>query len=289
MKRVLLLVLTNILIMASISIILALMGGGSYLSSSGLNYGSLLLTCVIFGFTGSFISLLLSKTIAKWTMGVQIIKQPRNQNEKWLLDLVYTYSQQMGIKMPEFGIFHGEPNAFATGPTKNNALIAVSDGLLSSMNQEQIAAVVCHELAHVANGDMVTLTLIQGMVNSFTMFLSRVISFAIDRVILKNEREGLAYYVLVFVFDILFGILGSIVVMWYSRQREYRADAGSASAMQTPQPMINALKTLNAFKNGTTLAPSMQAMGIREGKKFLNMFSTHPSIEQRIAHLESLK
>lgn len=289
MKRIVLLVATNLLIILGFSLVLSIFNVAPYLSQTGLNYSALFVTCILFGFTGSFISLLLSKTIAKWSMGVTIIKQPKDATEKWLLDLIYTYSQQMGIKMPEFGVYHGEPNAFATGPSKNNALIAVSDGLVNNMNQEQIAAVIAHELAHVANGDMVTMTLIQGMVNTFTMFLSRVISFVIDRVILRNEREGMAYFALVFVFDILFGLLGSMVVMWYSRQREFRADAGSAYVMRTPQPMINALTQLQRLNTESTLVPSMQAMGIQGNKKFLGLFASHPTIEERIAYLETLK
>lgn len=281
--------MTNLLIMIMIGILLSVFGVNHYVSQSGLNITALLIYCSILGFSGSIVSLLLSKQMAKWTMGVHIIKQPANEKQKWLLDLIYTYSQNFGMRMPEFGVFEGPANAFATGYSKNNALVAVSTGLLNNMNEEEIAAVINHELAHVANGDMVTLTLVQGMVNTFTLFLSRLISYGIDRVILKNERNGLSYYILTLVFDILFGILGSLVVMWYSRKREYEADAGSAVIMGTPQPMINALKRLQAISSESTLTPSMQAMGICNSRKWMGLFSTHPSLQSRINALESLK
>jgi len=224
--------------------------------------------------------------MAKWSTGARVIDTPQNQAEAWLVETVRRLATTAGIGMPEVAIYEGEPNAFATGAFKNSALVAVSTGLLQSMNKEEVEAVLGHEVAHVANGDMVTLTLIQGVVNTFVVFLSRIVGTIVDRAIFKTERgTGPGYFITVIVCQIVFGILASIVVAWFSRQREFRADAGAAKYLGTPVPMVNALKRLGGLEPGT-LPQSMQASGITDKPGWAALFSSHPPIETRIAALQ---
>jgi heat shock protein HtpX len=239
------------------------------------------------GFGGAFISLLISKPVAKWSSGVQVIEQPQNADEAWLVNTVKKLADAAQIGMPEVGIFEGEPNAFATGAFKNSALVAVSTGLLQNMTHEEIEAVLAHEVAHIANGDMVTMTLIQGVMNTFVVFLSRVIGYAVDSFLRKNDENssgpGIGYYVTSFVLDIILGFAAAIVVAWFSRHREFRADAGAAQLMGRKQPMINALARLGGLHTAE-LPKSVAAFGIAGG--IGQLFSTHPPIEERIAALQ---
>jgi heat shock protein HtpX len=242
----------------------------------------------VMGFGGAFISLLMSKPMAKWSTGAQVINDSPNATHQWIVGAVANFSQRAGIAMPEVAIYEGEPNAFATGAFKNSALVAVSTGLLQSMNREEVEAVIGHEVAHVANGDMVTLALIQGVMNTFVVFLSRVIGYFVDKVVLKNDRQegpGLGYLVTTIVLDIVLGALAAIIVAWFSRQREYRADAGAAQLMGRKQPMINALARLGGLQPGE-LPQSIQAMGISGKGGIMALFSSHPPIEERIRALQ---
>ncbi len=285
MKRILLFLATNIAIMLVLSITASLLGVNHYLSARGLNYGALLGFAAIMGFGGSFISLLMSKPIAKWTTGAQVIEQPSNQTERWLMDTVARLAQRAGLPMPEVAIYDGEPNAFATGPSKSNALVAVSTGLLYNMTEREVEAVLAHEVAHVANGDMVTLTLIQGVVNTFVTFLSRVIGFFVDNLLRKDDEEssgpGWGYTITVIVCDLLFGVLASMIVMYFSRQREFRADAGAAYLLGSPQPMVAALQRLGAMHT-EALPQGMASSGIAGGNGVMALFASHPSLEERI-------
>ena len=239
------------------------------------------------GFSGAIISLLLSKTMAKWSTGARIIDGSEGTNEFWLVNTVHQLADRANIGHPQVAIFEGEPNAFATGAFKNDALVAVSTGLLQSMSREEVEAVLGHEVAHIANGDMVTLTLIQGVVNTFVVFLSRLVGYFVDRVILKNDKEaGIGFFVSSLVCEILFGVIASMIVAWFSRQREFRADAGSAKLLGRTQPMINALARLGGMQPGE-LPKSMAASGISDGPGIMALFSTHPPIEQRIAALKA--
>jgi heat shock protein HtpX len=266
----------------------SLLGVNRYLTANGLNLGTLLAFAGLMGFGGAFISLFLSKPIAKWSTGARVIAQPETSTELWLMNTVAAQAQKAGIPMPEVAIYQGEPNAFATGATKNSSLVAVSTGLLESMTREEIEAVLAHEVAHIANGDMVTLTLIQGVVNTFVIFLARVVGYAVDQFLRKNDEEntgpGIGYTVTVIVCDILFGILASIIVMYFSRQREYRADRGAAQILGTPRPMIAALHRLGGLAQGE-LPKNLAASGIA-GSGMMALFSSHPPIEQRIAVLQ---
>lgn len=288
MKRIALFVLTNLAIVAVLGVVASLLGVNRYLTANGLNLGFLLGFALIIGFGGAFISLLMSKPIAKWSAGVQLITAPRSAEERWLLDTVRRFADQAGIGMPEVGVFEGEPNAFATGAFRNSALVAVSTGLLRSMSREEVEAVLGHEVAHIANGDMVTMTLIQGVMNTFVVFLSRVISYAIDSFLRRDDDEhsgpGMGYFVTTIVLDILLGFLASMVVAWFSRQREFRADAGAAQLMGDRQPMISALARLGGM-HPAELPKSVAAMGINGG--IGKLFSTHPPIEERIAALQA--
>ena len=288
MKRILLFLVTNIAVLVVLSIVLRLFGLDRAMhSQTGLDYGALLAFSAVVGFTGAIISLLMSKSMAKWSTGAKVIEQPQNQAEAWLVETVRRLATSAGIGMPEVAIYEGEPNAFATGAFKNSALVAVSTGLLQSMNKEEVEAVLGHEVAHVANGDMVTLTLIQGVVNTFVVFLSRVVGTIVDRAVFKTERgTGPGYFITVIVCQIVFGILASIVVAWFSRQREFRADAGAAKYLGTPVPMVNALRRLGGLEPGA-LPQSIQASGITDKAGIMALFSTHPPIEQRIAALQS--
>jgi heat shock protein HtpX len=288
MKRILLLVLTNVLIVVVLGIVASLLGVNRYLTSNGLNLGLLLGYALVIGFGGAFISLLISKPMAKWSSGVQVIEQPQNADEAWIVDTVRKFSEKAGIGMPEVGIFEGEPNAFATGAFKDSALVAVSTGLLTGMTREEVEAVIGHEVAHIANGDMVTITLIQGVMNTFVVFLSRVIAYAVDSFLRKNDEQssgpGMAYVITTIVLDIVLGFAAAMVVAWFSRQREFRADAGEAALMGRKQPMVNALARLGGMTPGE-LPKSVAAFGIAGG--IGQLFSTHPPIEARIAALQS--
>ena len=286
MKRIVLLILTNVAVMVVLSITASILGADRFLAGTGLNVASLAIFSGIMGFGGAFISLLISKPMAKWTTGAQVIETPQSADEQWLVSTVRRFAEKAGIGMPEVAIYEGAPNAFATGAFKNSSLVAVSTGLLQSMTREEVEAVLGHEIGHVANGDMVTLTLIQGVVNTFVVFLSRVVGYVVDRAVFKTERGvGPGYMITVIVCQIVFGIIASIIVMWFSRQREFRADAASASLMNNPRPMINALRRLGGLEAGA-LPQSFQAHGIAEGSRFLGLFSSHPPIEERIAALE---
>ncbi|MDP3760154.1 MAG: protease HtpX [Ramlibacter sp.] len=286
MKRIVLFVLTNLAVVVVLGIVASLLGVNRYLTANGLNLGSLLVFAAIMGFGGAIISLLISKPVAKWSAGVQVIEQPRSADEAWIVETVRKFAEKAGIGMPEVGIFEGEPNAFATGAFKNSALVAVSTGLLQGMTREEVEAVIGHEVAHIANGDMVTMTLIQGVMNTFVVFLSRVIGYAVDSFLRKDARggPGIGYWVTTIVMDILLGFLAAIIVAWFSRQREFRADAGSASLLGRTQPMINALARLGGMVPGE-LPKSIQAFGITAGVG--KLFSTHPPIEERIARLQT--
>ena len=289
MKRIVLFLITNVAVMLVLSLTASLLGVNRFLTANGLNLGMLLVFAALMGFGGAFISLLMSKTIAKWSTGARVITQPANATERWLVDTVAAQAQRAGIGMPEVAVYEGEPNAFATGATKNSSLVAVSTGLLQSMTQEEVEAVLAHEVAHIANGDMVTLTLIQGVVNTFVIFLARIVGYFVDSMLRKNDEEssgpGIGYMVTVIVCEILFGILASIIVAWFSRQREYRADRGAAQIIGRPQPMIAALRRLGGLAEGE-LPKNMAAFGI-SGKGALALFSSHPPIESRIAALQA--
>ncbi len=287
MKRILLFVLTNVLVVAVLGLVASLLGVNRYLTASGLDLSALLGFALVMGFGGAIISLLISKPMAKWTSGVRVINPPQNADEAWIVETVRKLSSQAGIGMPEVGIFDGDPNAFATGAFKNSALVAVSTGLLTGMTRQEIEAVIGHEISHVANGDMVTMTLIQGVMNTFVVFLSRVIGYAIDSFLRKNDERssgpGIGYMITTLVLDIVLGFAASLVVAWFSRQREFRADAGSAQLLGR-QPMINALARLGGMQTGE-LPKSVAAFGIAGGMG--QLFSTHPPLEARIAALQS--
>nr|WP_315245568.1 protease HtpX [uncultured Albidiferax sp.] len=288
MKRILLFILTNVMVVAVLGVVASLLGVNRYLTPNGLNLGSLLGFALVMGFGGAIISLLISKPMAKWTSGVRVIDQPQNADEAWIVETVRRLADKAKIGMPEVGIFEGGPNAFATGAFKNSSLVAVSTGLLQGMTHEEIEAVLAHEVAHVANGDMVTMTLIQGVMNTFVVFLSRVIGYAVDSFLRKGDDRssgpGIGYMVTTIVLDIVLGFAAAIVVAWFSRHREYRADAGASQLMGRKQPMINALARLGGLHTGE-LPKSVAAFGIAGG--IGQLFSTHPPIEQRIAALQN--
>ena len=290
MKRILLFVLTNLAVMVVLGVVASLLGVNRFLTSNGLNLSALLGFSLIMGFGGAFISLLMSKPMAKWSAGARVINQPANQDEAWIVSTVQRLSERAGITMPEVAIYEGEPNAFATGAFKNSALVAVSTGLLQGMTREEIEAVLGHEIAHVANGDMVTLTLIQGVLNTFVVFLSRVVGYFVDSMLRSKDDEstgpGMGYYITSIVMDILLGFVASMVVAWFSRQREFRADEGAAQLMGNKQPMINALARLNSMQAGE-LPTSVAAMGITGGLG--KLFASHPPLEERIAALQAAR
>ena len=288
MKRIFLFVLTNLAVVLVLGLVASLLGVNRFLTSNGLNLGALLGYALIMGFGGAFISLLISKPVAKWSSGVRVIEQAQNADEAWLVETVRKFADKAGIGMPEVGIFEGDPNAFATGAFKNSALVAVSTGLLQNMTHEEIEAVIGHEVAHIANGDMVTMTLIQGVMNTIVVFLSRVIGYAVDSFLRRNDSEnsgpGIGYWVTTIVLDILLGFAAAMVVAWFSRHREFRADAGAAAMMGRKQPMMNALARLGGLQTAE-LPKSVAAMGIAGG--IGQWFSTHPPIEERIAALQN--
>ncbi len=288
MKRILLFVLTNVLVVTVLGIVVSLFGLNRFITANGLDLGSLLGFALVMGFGGAFISLLISKPMAKFSAGVRVINQPSNADEAWIVETVRKLSEQAGIGMPEVGIFEGAPNAFATGAFRNSALVAVSTGLLQGMTHEEIEAVIAHEVAHVANGDMVTMTLIQGVMNTFVVFLSRVIGYAVDSFLRKGDDRdsgpGIAYFVTTIVLDILLGFAAAMVVAWFSRHREFRADAGAAHLMHRKQPMINALARLGGMQS-SELPKSVAAFGI--AGSIGQLFATHPPLEARIQALQS--
>jgi len=290
MKRIFLFILTNLAVMLVLSIVASLLGVNRYLTANGLNLSALLGFSLIMGFGGAFISLLMSKWMAKMSTGAEVISQPRNADEARILETVQRLSQRAGIAMPEVAIFDGEPNAFATGAFKNSALVAVSTGLLQGMTRDEVEAVLGHEIAHIANGDMVTLTLIQGVLNTFVVFLSRVIGYFVDNLTRSKDDEssgpGWGYYVTSIVLDIVLGFVASMIVAWFSRQREFRADEGSAQLLGQKQPMINALSRLGQMQAGV-LPASVSAMGITGDLS--KLFASHPPLEERIAALQANK
>ena len=291
MKRILLFLATNLAVMLVMSAVLSMLGVNRYLTANGLQMGTLMVFSLVVGFTGAFFSLLISKPMAKWSTGARVIDAPSNSTELWLVNTVRALSERAGINMPEVAVYEGEANAFATGAFKNSALVAVSTGLLESMTKEEVEAVLGHEVAHIANGDMVTMTLIQGVVNTFVVFLARVVGYAIDKAVFRNgdnDRPGIGYMVTVFVCEIVFGIAASVIVAWFSRQREFRADAGSAKLLGNQLPMIHALARLGGLQPGE-LPKSMAAAGISDKAGWSALFSTHPPMEQRIAALQNLQ
>ena len=292
MKRILLFVATNMAILAVISVVMRIFGFDGYLTANGLDYKALAVFSLLWGSVGSFISLAISKWMAKRSMGVQVIETPSNANEQWLIDTVRQQAESANIGMPEVGIFPSQqPNAFATGWNRNSALVAVSVGLLRSMSKNEVRAVMAHEIAHVANGDMVTLTLIQGVVNTFVIFFSRIIGHFVDRVILKNNSgHGIGYFISSMVAQVVLGMLASSIVMWFSRYREYRADEGGAKFADRDS-MISALESLKRGSNVENDMPAtMQAFGISEGMRsgLAAMFASHPPLDVRIEALRKL-
>jgi len=279
MKRVFLLLATNIAVMVVLSIVVSVLGVDRWLMAEGINYVQLLIFSAIFGFGGAFISLLMSKTIAKWSTGAQTIDGSEGTTQYWLVQTVHRLAEKAGIGKPEVAVYEGPANAFATGAFRDDALVAVSTGLVESMSREEVEAVLGHEVTHVANGDMVTLTLIQGVLNTFVFF--------VDKAVFRTERGvGPGFYITMIVCQIVFGIAASAIVAWFSRQREYRADAGSAGLLGTPQPMIGALARLGSLQTGG-LPDAVKAFGIDSRSGLANIFATHPPIEARIAALQA--
>jgi heat shock protein HtpX len=290
MKRIFLYVLTNFAVLLVLSVTMPLLGVDRAIATeTGLNLQGLLLMAAIFGFGGSFISLLISKWMAKKATGAHVIEVPSNTTERWLVDAVKRHADKAGIGMPEVAIYDApEINAFATGWNRNSSLVAVSTGLLNNMSKDEADAVLGHEVAHVANGDMVTLALIQGVLNTFVIFVSRVVGYVVDRVLLKNERgTGPGFWITTFVAEIVLGILAAIIVSWFSRRREFRADAGGA-AFAGREKMIAALQRLKLNQEQTTLPEQVKAFGISGGGGFMALFRSHPPLEERIAALQAM-
>jgi len=290
-KRIVLFVLTNLAVVVVLSITARILGVDRFLTANGLNFGTLLAFSAVIGFGGSLISLAMSKWMVKMSLGVQIIENPGSSTERWLVDTVRRHAQLAGIGMPEVGMYEApEINAFATGANRNNALVAVSSGLLQNMTPDEADAVLGHEITHVANGDMVTLALLQGVVNTFVIFLARVVGYLVDRVLLKNDRDsvGIGYYVTSIVAELVLGILASMVVLWFSRRREFRADAGGAE-LAGREKMIAALARLKAAYAPSTLPQPVEAFGIsgKEGGGLARLFMSHPPLDERIAALRA--
>ncbi|RFC37483.1 MAG: Heat shock protein Metallo peptidase MEROPS family M48B [Candidatus Nitrotoga sp. SPKER] len=289
MKRIFLFILTNLAVLFVISITLRLLGIDKVLNDSGgINFNALLAMSAVMGFAGSIVSLFLSKWSAKRMVGAQIISNPIDPTERWLMETVRKQAQSAGIGMPEVAIYEApDVNAFATGWNRNNALVAVSTGLLHNMSRDEAEAVLAHEISHVANGDMITLALIQGVVNTFVIFFSRIIGHLVDRLVFKTERGyGPAYWITNIIAQMVLGILASIIVMWFSRQREFRADAGGAN-LAGRNKMIAALEKLKINHEQATLPEQMAAFGIAGGGGFAKLFSTHPSLDERIEALRA--
>ncbi len=288
MKRVVLFLATNIAVLLLLSVVISVLGLDRWLAAEGINYQGLLVFSAVIGFGGAFISLAMSKMMAKWSTGARVIDGTEGTTEYWLVQTVKRLAEKAGIGMPEVAVYEGAPNAFATGAFRNSSLVAVSTGLVQSMSKEEVEAVLGHEIGHVANGDMVTLTLIQGVVNTFVIFLSRVVAFFVDKVVFRTERGvGPGFYITAIVFQIVFGVLASIIVAWFSRQREFRADAAAADLLGSPRPMMSALARLGGLEPGA-LPQSMKAAGITDKPSgFAALFSTHPPVEERIAALQA--
>ena len=287
MKRTVLFLATNLAVVLVLSFVLRVLGLDRALAEWGVGVGPLLVLSFGIGFGGAIISLLISKPMAKWSTGAQVITTPQSDPEAWLVETVRRLATKAGIGMPEVAIYEGEANAFATGAFRNSALVAVSTGLLQSMNKEEVEAVLGHEIAHVANGDMVTLTLIQGVVNTFVVFLARIIGTLVDKAVFRTERgTGPGYFITVIVAQIVLGILASLIVAYFSRRREFRADAGSAQYLGSPSPMVNALRRLGGLEPGE-LPKAMSGFGITDKGGVMALFSTHPPIEERIAALSN--
>ena len=287
MKRILLFILTNLAVILVMGVVTSLLGVNEYLTENGLNLTALLGFSMLMGFGGSFISLLMSKWMAKMSTGAEVISHARNADEAWILETVQHLSQRAGIEMPEVAIYDGEPNAFATGAFKNSALVAVSNGLLQGMTRDEVKAVLGHEIAHIANGDMVTLTLIQGVLNTFVVLLSRIIGYFVDNLTRSKDDQssgpGWGFYVTSIALDIIFGFLASMIIAWFSRHREFRADKGSVELLGQKLPMINALSRLGQMQAGY-LPASVSAMGITGDIR--KLFANHPPLEERIAALK---
>src|SRR5713101_6022179 len=287
MKRIVLFLATNLAVVLLLSVIASVLGVDQFLTQNGLNLETLLWFSLLMGFGGSFISLLISKQIALWSTGAHIIKSPEGAHEQWLVATVRRLADKANIGMPEVAVYEGAPNAFATGAFKNSALVAVSTGLLASMSRDEVEAVLGHEVTHISNGDMVTLTLIQGVLNTFVFFLSRVVGFIVDKAVFRTERGvGPGFYITMIVSQIVFGILASMIVAWFSRRREFRADAGSAGLLGSPRPMIAALTRLGGLQTGG-LPDSVKAFGISSESGLAQIFATHPPLEARIAALQA--
>ncbi len=290
MKRVLLFVGTNLAILVVLGLVVSVLGVGRFLGPDGIDLGALLVFAAIFGMGGSFISLAISKWVAKRSVGAQVIEQPRSAAEQWLVETVRTQAQRAGIAMPEVAIYRSpEPNAFATGPSRNNSLVAVSTGLLESMSRDEVEAVLAHEVSHVANGDMVTMALIQGVLNTFVIFIAKVVGYLVDRALQGNNSQyhgpGIGYWVTSIVAEIVLGILASVIIMWFSRQREFRADSGGAS-LAGREKMVAALERLRSAHEPSHLPDQMAAFGIKGGGGTLaRLFMSHPPLEERIAAL----
>ena len=287
MKRIVYFLVTNLAIVLVLSITMRILGVEPYLNANGLDLGNLLAFAAIMGFGGAFISLAMSKWSAKRMSGAVVIQEPQTLTEIWLMKTVRVQADIAGIKMPEVAVFNSpEVNAFATGMTKNSALVAVSSGLLNAMSKDEAEAVLAHEVSHIANGDMVTLTLIQGVVNTFVMFFSRVIGYTVDKVIFKTEKgTGPAFFITMIIAELLLGVLATMVVMWFSRQREFRADAGAAR-LSSANKMIAALQRLQAVHEPSVLPKQMVALGIAGGQaNWTSLFASHPSLSARIAAL----
>jgi heat shock protein HtpX len=290
MKRIFLFIVTNLAVMLVLGVAANLLGVNRFLTANGLNMGQLLGFSLLMGFGGAFISLLMSKPMAKWSTGAKVINDSTDPTHRWLVSTVEGFAKKANITMPEVAVYDGAANAFATGAFKNSALVAVSTGLLQDMTREEVEAVIGHEVAHVANGDMVTMALIQGVMNTFVVFLSRVIGYFVDKVILRNDRDGvgIGYIVTTIVLDLVLGMLAAVVVAWFSRQREFRADAGAASLMGRKQPMINALARLGGLAPGE-LPKTVATMGIGGGSGMMALLSSHPPMEDRIRALQESK
>ena len=289
MKRVILLIATNLAVMLVLSVVVSVLGLDQWLTAEGIDYYSMLVMSAVFGFGGAFISLLMSKTIAKWSTGAQVIDGSEGTTQYWLVQTVHRLAEKAGIGKPEVALYEGPANAFATGAFRDSALVAVSSGLVEAMSKEEVEAVLGHEISHITNGDMVTLTLIQGVLNTFVFFLSRVVGLIVDKAVFRTERGvGPGFYITMIVCQILFGIAASAIVAWFSRRREFRADAGSAGLLGSPQPMIAALSRLGSLQTGG-LPDQVKAFGIDSRSGLASLFATHPPLEERIAALQSAR
>jgi heat shock protein HtpX len=292
MKRVVLFVMTNLAVMLVLGVVVNLLGLNAFISRSGLNLPVLFGFALVFGMGGSFISLWMSKWVAKASTGAEVIEHPRNAAEQWLVETVRRQAEQAGIGMPEVAVYQApEPNAFATGASRNNALVAVSTGLLETMDRNEVEAVLGHEVSHIANGDMVTLSLIQGVVNTFVIFLARIVGYVVDRALAGDSEEehpgpGIGYWITSMIAELFLGVLASLIVMWFSRRREFRADAGGAS-LAGRQNMIASLQRLRQMSEPSHLPPEMAAFGIRGGGGLTKLFMSHPPLEERIAALQA--